>query len=48
MMPLVASGRLTPGKMVSGEIGLSEVEGVFHKMTGSEVTGTFVMTNHRA
>ena len=48
MMPLVASGRLSPGKMVTGEIGLSEVEGIFHRMTNSEVTGTFVMTNHEA
>ena len=46
MIPLVASGRLTPGKMVTGEIGLSQVEGIFHTMTNSELTGTYVMTNY--
>ncbi len=48
MMPLVASGRLSPGKMVMGEVGLSQVEDIFRRMTTSEVTGTYVMTNHRA
>jgi D-arabinose 1-dehydrogenase-like Zn-dependent alcohol dehydrogenase len=45
MIPLVASGRLSPGKMVTAEIGLSEVPGIFEKMTRSEVTGTFVVTD---
>jgi propanol-preferring alcohol dehydrogenase len=46
MVPLVASGRLTPGKMVTREIGLSEVQAVFDSMTRSEVTGTFVVTDY--
>lgn len=44
MLPLVASGRLTPGKMVTGEISLSEVGGIFEQMTRSSVTGTYVVT----
>jgi propanol-preferring alcohol dehydrogenase len=48
MVPLVASGRLSPGKMVTGEIGLSDVPGVFDKMTRSEVTGTFVVTDYHS
>ena len=44
MIPLVASGRLTPGKIVTREIGLSEVPDVFERMTRSEITGTFVVT----
>ena len=48
MIPLVANGRLTPGKLVTSEIGLSEVPGVFERMTRSEVTGTYVVTDfHR-
>lgn len=46
MVPLVANGRLTPGRMVTGEIGLSEVQGVFERMTRSEVTGTYVVTRY--
>ncbi|MEJ8850787.1 alcohol dehydrogenase catalytic domain-containing protein [Variovorax rhizosphaerae] len=48
MIPLVANGRLTPGKLVTREIGLSEVGEAFESMTRSEVTGTFVVTDfHR-
>ena len=46
MVPLVASGRLTPGKMVTGEIGLSEVQSIFEGMTRNEVTGTYVVTDY--
>ena len=45
MVPLVANGRLTPGKMVSGEVGLSQVQGIFEAMTRSDVTGTYVVTD---
>jgi D-arabinose 1-dehydrogenase-like Zn-dependent alcohol dehydrogenase len=47
MVPLVANGRLSPGKMVTGEIGLSQVQGIFENMTRSEVTGTYVVTDYR-
>jgi D-arabinose 1-dehydrogenase-like Zn-dependent alcohol dehydrogenase len=47
MVPLVAQGRLKPGRMVNREIALSEVEGVFHDMTRSAVTGTFVVTRYQ-
>lgn len=48
MIPLVASGRLTPGKLVTREIGLSEVPDVFERMTRSALTGTCVVTDfHR-
>ncbi|XAH22062.1 alcohol dehydrogenase catalytic domain-containing protein [Xylophilus sp. GW821-FHT01B05] len=45
MIPLVANGRLTPGKLVTHEIGLSEVPGVFEQMSRSAVTGTCVVTD---
>ena len=48
MAPLVAGGRLTPGKMVTREIGLSEVQAVFESMTRSENTGTFVVTDYQS
>lgn len=44
MVPLIAQGKLAPGRMVTGEISLSEVEGVFERMTRSAATGTFVVT----
>ncbi len=47
MVPLVASGRLAPGKLMAGEIRLSEVAGVFDQMTRSAVTGTLVVTDFR-
>jgi propanol-preferring alcohol dehydrogenase len=47
MLPLVVLQKLTPGKMVSGEISLSEVEGIFRDMTRSAITGTFVVTQFR-
>lgn len=45
MIPMVATGRLSPGKLVTRGIGLSEVQSVFEGMTRSEVTGTFVVTD---
>lgn len=47
MIPLIAKGRLSPGKMVTGEISLSEVEGIFQGMTTSAITGTYVVTKFR-
>lgn len=44
MIPMVAKGRLTPGKMVTSEISLSEVNGVFERMSSSANTGTFIVT----
>lgn len=44
MVPLIAQGKLHPGKMVTREISLSEVEGVFEDMTRSAAIGTFVVT----
>ena len=44
MMPLIIQGKLTPGKMVTREIALSEVESVFESMTKSTATGTYVVT----
>jgi propanol-preferring alcohol dehydrogenase len=45
MIPLVASGRLTPGVMVTGEIALSQVESIFEGMSRNEITGTNVVTD---
>jgi D-arabinose 1-dehydrogenase-like Zn-dependent alcohol dehydrogenase len=44
MLPMVANGQLTPGKMVNREVSLSEVTSVFESMTKSENTGTFIVT----
>ncbi len=44
MVPLIAQGKLAPGRMVTGEISLSDVEGVFERMTRAAATGTFVVT----
>ncbi|WP_250528461.1 alcohol dehydrogenase catalytic domain-containing protein [Caballeronia sp. GAWG2-1] len=44
MIPMVASGRLTPGMMVTKEITLSDVGEVFDSMTRSANTGTFIVT----
>lgn len=46
MIPLVASGKLTPGKMLTRTIALSEVESIFESMTKSENNGTFVVTDY--
>lgn len=44
MVPLIVQGKLAPGKMVTREISLSEVEAVFEDMTKAVNTGTFVVT----
>ncbi|WP_050613936.1 zinc-binding dehydrogenase [Bacillus testis] len=44
MIPLVADGRLTPGKMVNREVSLSEVNDIFEGMTTFSQPGTFVVT----
>ncbi|MBM4765012.1 alcohol dehydrogenase catalytic domain-containing protein [Bacillus sp. B15-48] len=44
MLPLVANGRLNPGKMVTREISLSEVNRIFEDMSNFATTGTFVVT----
>ena len=47
MVPLVSQKKLQPGRMVNREIALGEVEAVFHDMTRSANTGTFVVTKYR-
>lgn len=44
LLSLVASGRLAPARMVSGEIALSEVESVFRRMSAFGNVGTYVVT----
>jgi D-arabinose 1-dehydrogenase-like Zn-dependent alcohol dehydrogenase len=44
MLPLVANGKLTPGKMVTREVSLSDVNGIFEDMDSFKNTGTFVVT----
>lgn len=44
MIPMVARGQLTPGKMVTREISLSEVVGVLEDMTHSASVGAHVVT----
>ncbi|WP_088008326.1 zinc-binding dehydrogenase [Indiicoccus explosivorum] len=46
LLEQVALGKLQPGKMVTDEIKLSEVEGIFHDMTNFKTTGTFVVTDY--
>lgn len=45
MLAVVASGKLTPGKMFSGEVSLSEVVSIFKKMDTNSITGTYVVTD---
>ena len=45
MLSVVASGRLTPGKMLSGEVCLSDVVPIFEKMDTNSVVGTYVVTD---
>jgi len=47
MVPLVTQKKLTPGRMVSREISLAEVESVFESMTRSTNAGTYVVTQFR-
>lgn len=44
MLPMIVQGSLSPGKMVTREISLSEVESVFEDMTKAAATGTYVVT----
>lgn len=44
LLPLVASGHLQPGKMVTKEISLSEVTDIFEAMSNFTATGTYVVT----
>jgi D-arabinose 1-dehydrogenase-like Zn-dependent alcohol dehydrogenase len=44
MLPLVAQGRLNPGRMVNREVSLSEVNSIFEDMSNFATTGTFVVT----
>ena len=44
MVPLVASRRIQPARMITREIALSEVESIFHDMTTFSAVGTFVVT----
>jgi D-arabinose 1-dehydrogenase-like Zn-dependent alcohol dehydrogenase len=46
LLPLVAQGRLTPGKMVTREISLSEVNSIFEGMSNFTTKGTFVVTQY--
>lgn len=45
LLDQVAKGKLQPGKMVTAEIKLSEVEGIFEDMSNFKTTGTFVVTD---
>lgn len=44
MVPLIVQKKLNPGKMVTREISLSEVESIFVDMTNATNTGTFIVT----
>ncbi|WP_308645031.1 zinc-binding dehydrogenase [Paenibacillus sp. EPM92] len=44
VLPLVSNGKLTPGKMVTREVSLSEVNGIFEEMSSFTNTGTYVVT----
>jgi D-arabinose 1-dehydrogenase-like Zn-dependent alcohol dehydrogenase len=44
MLPMIVNKQLTPGKLVSGEISLSEVQSIFEGMSKATVTGTYVVT----
>jgi D-arabinose 1-dehydrogenase-like Zn-dependent alcohol dehydrogenase len=45
MVPLVASGKLAPSKMLTRTIALSEVPSIFDAMTRAANNGTFVVTD---
>lgn len=45
MLDVVAAGRLKPGKMLTGEVALSDVVSVFRRMDTNSVTGTYVVTD---
>jgi propanol-preferring alcohol dehydrogenase len=45
LLDIVAASRLTPGKMLTGEVSLSDVVPIFEKMETNSVTGTYVVTD---
>ncbi|PIC82992.1 alcohol dehydrogenase catalytic domain-containing protein [Sporosarcina sp. P1] len=45
LLPLVAQGKLTPGKMVNSEVSLSDVNGLFQAMSRNALTGTSIVTS---
>ena len=45
MLNVIASGRLNPGLMLTGEVCLSDVEDIFRKMDTNSITGTYVVTD---
>ncbi|WP_163969695.1 zinc-binding dehydrogenase [Oceanobacillus halotolerans] len=46
MLSLVSQGKLQPGKMVTDEISLSQVENIFEDMSNYKTTGTFIVTDY--
>jgi len=46
MIPQIAQGRLTPGKMVTGEVSLSDVHSIFEGMSNFTTKGTYVVTKY--
>lgn len=44
LLPLVVSGRVNPGLMVTKEVALSDVNDVFEEMSSYSHTGTYVVT----
>ena len=45
MLSVVASGKLTPGKMLTGEVCLSDVVPIFKRMDNNDVVGSYVVTD---
>jgi D-arabinose 1-dehydrogenase-like Zn-dependent alcohol dehydrogenase len=45
LLAMVTQGLLTPGRMISREIGLDDVNAVFEGMSRSDITGTYVVTD---
>lgn len=44
LLPLVLQGKITPGKMVTAQIALSEVTKIFEEMSTFNTTGTYIVT----
>jgi propanol-preferring alcohol dehydrogenase len=45
MLPMIVNKQLKPGKLVTREISLAEVQSIFEGMSNSTVNGTFVVTD---
>ena len=45
MLPMIVKKQLKPGKLVTREISLAEVQSIFEGMSNSTVNGTFVVTD---